>query len=72
LSSKQGDIRLRATITAKPEPTDAIARLTRACAALIEAGPTNAMTHLHVTGTEPDGKNVTWMEKVTDEQYKTR
>ncbi|MBT2324722.1 cupin domain-containing protein [Variovorax paradoxus] len=27
-----------------------------------------AMTHLAVTGTV-DGKNVTWMEKVTDEQY---
>lgn len=29
------------------------------------------MTHLAVTGTV-DGKNVTWMEKVTDEQYNTR
>jgi len=28
------------------------------------------MTHLAVTGTV-DGKNITWMEKVTDEQYKT-
>lgn len=36
------------------------------------AGPTTAMTHLHVTGTEPDGKNVTWMEKVSDEQYNAR
>ena len=36
------------------------------------AGPTTAMTHLHVTGTEPDGKNVTWMEKVSDEQYHAR
>ena len=26
------------------------------------------MTHLAVTGTV-DGKNVEWMEKVTDEQY---
>ena len=26
------------------------------------------MTHLAVTGTV-DGKSVTWMEKVTDEQY---
>ncbi|SAI24372.1 Cupin domain [Bordetella ansorpii] len=30
-----------------------------------------AMTHLAVTGTV-DGKNVTWMEKVTDEQYAAR
>jgi hypothetical protein len=29
------------------------------------------MTHLAITGTV-DGKNVTWMEKVTDEQYKPR
>ena len=29
------------------------------------------MTHLAVTGTV-DGKNVTWMEKVTDEQYQAR
>ncbi len=29
------------------------------------------MTHLAVTGTV-DGKNVTWMEKVTDEQYHAR
>lgn len=36
------------------------------------AGPTTAMTHLHVTGTTPDGKNVTWMEKVSDEQYNAR
>jgi hypothetical protein len=36
------------------------------------AGPTTAMTHLHVTGTEPDGKNVSWMEKVSDEQYDAR
>jgi quercetin dioxygenase-like cupin family protein len=35
------------------------------------ASPTTAMTHLAVTGTE-DGKNVTWMEKVTDEQYNAR
>jgi len=32
------------------------------------AGPTTAMTHLAVTGTA-GGKNVTWMEKVSDEQY---
>ena len=30
-----------------------------------------AMTHLAVTGTL-DGKNVNWMEKVTDEQYHQR
>jgi quercetin dioxygenase-like cupin family protein len=30
-----------------------------------------AMTHLAVTGTA-DGKNVTWMEKVTDDQYNAR
>ena len=35
------------------------------------AAPTTAMTHLAVTGTA-DGKNVTWMEKVTDEQYSMR
>jgi quercetin dioxygenase-like cupin family protein len=35
------------------------------------AAPTTAMTHLAVTGTV-DGKNVTWMEKVTDEQYNAR
>jgi 4-carboxymuconolactone decarboxylase len=32
------------------------------------AAPTTAMTHLAVTGSV-DGKSVTWMEKVTDEQY---
>jgi quercetin dioxygenase-like cupin family protein len=35
------------------------------------ASPTTAMTHLAVTGTA-DGKAVTWMEKVTDEQYDAR
>lgn len=35
------------------------------------AAPTTAMTHLAVTGTV-DGKNVTWMEKVSDEQYNAR
>jgi len=35
------------------------------------ATPTNAMTHLAVTGTS-EGKNVDWMEKVSDEQYKSR
>ncbi|NUO72783.1 MAG: cupin domain-containing protein [Frateuria sp.] len=33
------------------------------------AAPTTAMTHLAVTGAV-DGKNVTWMEKVNDDQYK--
>ena len=32
------------------------------------ASPTTAMTHIAITGTV-DGKNVEWMEKVTDEQY---
>lgn len=32
------------------------------------AAPKTAMTHLTVSGTA-DGKNVQWMEKVTDEQY---
>ncbi|QEI08238.1 cupin domain-containing protein [Pigmentiphaga aceris] len=32
------------------------------------AAPKTAMTHLAVTGTL-DGKNVNWMEKVSDEQY---
>lgn len=35
------------------------------------AAPDGAMTHLAVTGTV-DGKSVTWMEKVTDEQYRAR
>lgn len=35
------------------------------------AAPGTAMTHLAVTGTV-GGKNVTWMEKVTDEQYNPR
>ena len=35
------------------------------------AAPTTAMVHLAVTGTV-DGKNVAWMEKVTDEQYNAR
>lgn len=35
------------------------------------AAPGTAMTYLAVTGTV-DGKNVTWMEKVTDEQYNAR
>jgi quercetin dioxygenase-like cupin family protein len=32
------------------------------------ASPTTAMTHIAFTGTL-NGKNVEWMEKVTDEQY---
>jgi hypothetical protein len=31
-------------------------------------GPTSAMTHLAVTGMV-NGRNVTWREKVTHEQY---
>jgi quercetin dioxygenase-like cupin family protein len=32
------------------------------------AAPTTAMTHIAITGTT-GGKNVEWMERVTDEQY---
>lgn len=32
------------------------------------ASPTTAMTHIAITGTM-DGKNVVWMEKVTETQY---
>jgi quercetin dioxygenase-like cupin family protein len=35
------------------------------------AAPTTAMTHLAVSGTA-EGRNVTWMEKVSDEQYQAR
>jgi quercetin dioxygenase-like cupin family protein len=35
------------------------------------ASRTTAMKHLAITGTV-DGKNVKWMEKVTDEQYNSR
>ncbi len=35
------------------------------------ASPTTAMTHLAVSGTR-DGKNVEWMEKVSDAQYQDR
>ena len=35
------------------------------------AAPTTAMTHLAVTGSS-GGRNVTWMEKVSDEQYNAR
>lgn len=34
------------------------------------ASANSAMTHLAVTGTV-DGRNVNWMEKVTDDQYRT-
>ncbi|MCK0154827.1 cupin domain-containing protein [Alcanivorax sp. S6407] len=33
------------------------------------AAPNTAMTHLVVTGQDEEGNNVTWMEKVSDEQY---
>lgn len=33
------------------------------------AAPTSPMTHIALTGAQPDGKNVTWMEEVSDEQY---
>lgn len=33
------------------------------------ASPTTAMTHIALTGTL-DGKNVEWMEKVSDDQYR--
>lgn len=33
------------------------------------AASDTAMTHLVVTGQDAEGKNVTWMEKVSDEQY---
>jgi quercetin dioxygenase-like cupin family protein len=35
------------------------------------AMPTTAMSHLAVTGTL-QGRNVKWMEKVSDEQYNAR
>jgi len=35
------------------------------------ASPQVAMTHLAVTGTV-DGRNVDWLEKVSDEQYRAR
>lgn len=33
------------------------------------AAPGTAMTHLAITGTDEQGKNVEWMEKVSDDQY---
>lgn len=35
------------------------------------ATPTAAMTHIALTGTV-GGKNVEWLEKVSDEQYRKR
>ncbi len=35
------------------------------------ASPDSAMTHIAITG-DKDGKNVTWMEKVSDEQYNAK
>lgn len=35
------------------------------------AAPTSAMSHLAVTGTV-DGRNVEWLEQVSDEQYNAR
>lgn len=36
------------------------------------ATPKSAMTHLAVTGTQDDGSNVEWMEKVSDDQYSSQ
>ncbi len=36
------------------------------------AAPNTAMTHLTVTGHDEKNQNVTWMEKVSDEQYNAR
>lgn len=36
------------------------------------AAPGTAMTHLAITGTTAHGKNVEWLEKVSDEQYNAR
>lgn len=33
------------------------------------ASPNGPMTHLALTGVDRNGKNVEWMEKVSDEQY---
>lgn len=33
------------------------------------AAPGTAMTHLAITGSDAQGKNVEWMEKVSDDQY---
>ena len=34
------------------------------------ASPASSMTHIALTGALPDGKNVEWLEPVTDAQYK--
>lgn len=36
------------------------------------AAPGTAMTHLAVTGATADGRNVEWLEKVSDDQYNAR
>ena len=33
------------------------------------AAPDQRMVQMTITGYDPEGKNVTWMEPVTDEQY---
>lgn len=33
------------------------------------ASPTTSMTHIALTNITPEGKNVKWMEEVTDQQY---
>lgn len=33
------------------------------------AAPDSAMTHMTITGSDEHNRNVSWMEKVTDEQY---
>ena len=33
------------------------------------AGPDTQMVQMTVTGDHPEGKGVTWLEEVTDEQY---
>ena len=35
------------------------------------ASPTTAMTHMALTGMK-DGKNVTWMEEVSEQQYNAK
>lgn len=34
------------------------------------AAPGTAMTHIAVTGVDEQGRNVEWLEKVSDQQYK--
>lgn len=33
------------------------------------ASPSSSMTHIALTGTLPDGNNVSWLEEVSDAQY---